>query len=352
MPEKVKVGVVGTSWWADLMFLPIFAGYERAQLSAICGRNRERADEMAAKYKISQVYTDYREMIAQGGLDAVVVITSDDTHYEIVMAALDAGLHVLCDKPIALNVSDAKAMYEKAEAVHVKHMVMYTWYWIPAFQRLKELVDQGYIGKVYGGSFSWLAGFGRSPGYQWRYDAERSNGVVADVGSHLFQFARLLLGDVKAVSAQLGYDIKRESGDGRILKPANDSAFVTLEFASGTLLQTQISATAGKLDNEWERNFILYGERGTLSASAGFKEGFSVHLRGWQESSDDKVDEQSDVDFLELFQNKSVGPRQFIDSILDDRQIYPGLYEGYKVQQVIDAALESHRSGCRVTIAP
>jgi predicted dehydrogenase len=113
-----------------------------------------------------------------------------------------------------------------------------------------------------------------------------------------------------------------------------------------------MSATASKIDSEWERNFILYGERGTLSASAGFMKGFTVHLRGWQENTDDRIDEHTDIDFFELFQNNSVGPRQFVDAILDDQPIYPGFYEGYKVQQVIDAALESHRSGCRVTIAP
>src|SRR4051794_37152630 len=109
----------------------MFTSDERATLSAICGRNRERDDELAAKYSIPQVFTEYHQMIEQGGLDAVVVATPDDMHYEMVMAALKAGLHVLCEKPIALNAKDAKTMYETAEAKHLKHMVMYTWHWLP-----------------------------------------------------------------------------------------------------------------------------------------------------------------------------------------------------------------------------
>ncbi|MEO8395276.1 MAG: Gfo/Idh/MocA family oxidoreductase, partial [Chloroflexota bacterium] len=116
MAEQLKIGVIGTSWWAENVLMAMFANYERAKLMAVCGRNRERDDELAAKYNIPQVFTDYHQMIEQGGLDAVVVATPDDTHYEMVMAALDAGLHILCEKPVALNAKDAKAMYEKAEA--------------------------------------------------------------------------------------------------------------------------------------------------------------------------------------------------------------------------------------------
>src|SRR4051812_16258309 len=115
MIEQVKIGVIGTSWWADIVLLPMFVNCERAAVTAICGRNRARGDEMAAKYNIPQVYTDYYQMIEQGNLDAVVVATPDDTHYEMVMAALDAGLHIFCEKPVALNAKDAKAMYDKAE---------------------------------------------------------------------------------------------------------------------------------------------------------------------------------------------------------------------------------------------
>ena len=76
MPDKVRIGIVGTSWWTDYMFAPSLRSHPQAELAAICGRNRDRADEMAAKYSIPQVYTDYREMFGQGKLDAVVVAAS------------------------------------------------------------------------------------------------------------------------------------------------------------------------------------------------------------------------------------------------------------------------------------
>lgn len=84
---------------------------------AVCGRNQDRAKEMAEKYKMPEVYNDYREMIQQAKLDAIVVATPDDTHYEMIMVAFDAGLHVVCEKPIALNADHAREMYIKAETV-------------------------------------------------------------------------------------------------------------------------------------------------------------------------------------------------------------------------------------------
>jgi predicted dehydrogenase len=98
MAEPVRVGVVGTSWFADGFHLPNLARHPRAAITAICGRNRERADELAKKYSIEHVFTDYQAMIASGKLDALVVVTPDASHYPITMAALDAGLRVLCER--------------------------------------------------------------------------------------------------------------------------------------------------------------------------------------------------------------------------------------------------------------
>jgi len=149
MSQPLRVGVVGTSWWADWMHLPSLKDHPHAQIAAICGRDRVRADEMAAKYDIPQVFTDYRAMIEQGHLQALIVAVPDDLHYAITMDALAAGLHVLCEKPLASNARQAREMYEKAEAAGVKHMVLFTYRWLPQYQYLRELTTQGYLGRCY-----------------------------------------------------------------------------------------------------------------------------------------------------------------------------------------------------------
>ena len=91
MSEQVRVGIIGTSWWADMMHLPSLKSHSRAQIVAICGRNRDRADEMAGKYEIRHVFTNHREMIAQADLDALVIATPDGLHHAPAMAALAGG---------------------------------------------------------------------------------------------------------------------------------------------------------------------------------------------------------------------------------------------------------------------
>ena len=81
MPGKVRVGVIGTSWWADLAHLPWIKSHQRAELAAICGRNLGRAEDIAKKYEVPLVFTDYREMIEKGDLHALVVATPDDLHF-------------------------------------------------------------------------------------------------------------------------------------------------------------------------------------------------------------------------------------------------------------------------------
>jgi predicted dehydrogenase len=126
MSTQVRVGFIGTSRYADLSHLATFKSHTQAQLAAICGRNRERAEEMATKYDIPQVFTDYQEMIERGGLDAIVVATPDYLHYPMTMAALAAGMHVLCEKPLAMTAQQAKEVADKAEAMGVKHMTFFT----------------------------------------------------------------------------------------------------------------------------------------------------------------------------------------------------------------------------------
>lgn len=189
MADTVRVGLVGTSAWADRIHLPGITSHPQAELAAICGRNRSRAEVMAQKYGAGSVYTNYREMIEKERLDALVVSTPDDLHYGIVMDAIEAGLHVVCEKPLALSVEDAKAMYETAEAARVKHMTFFTFRWAPHFQYVHDLVADGYVGRCYHSQFNFFDDYGLDSAYAWRFDAQRANGIAADLGSHMVDMA-------------------------------------------------------------------------------------------------------------------------------------------------------------------
>jgi len=355
MSETVRVGVVGTSWWTDGMHLPSLKSHPRAEVVAICGRDRNRAEEMAKKYDIPRVFTNYQEMIEQGNLQALVVSTPDDTHYPITMNALEAGLHILCEKPLALKAKQAREMYEKAEAVGVKHMVFFTYRWLPPERYIRALIDQGYLGRCYHCNLHLLFGFGRGRQYGWRFDSQRANGMLADLGSHMIDLARWYVGDIAKVSANLVTFIQRAGVESQPLDPANDSAILALQFANGAQGTIYVSAVAVG-DSLVQDHITLHGEAGTLEADLGFS---GVEVRGARSDEDrlkpllipDSIWEGVDQsNSWEVFNKQSVGDRQFIDAILKDQPISPNFYDGWKVQEVIDAAIESHQSGSWVSL--
>lgn len=361
MANQVRIGVINTSWWADLMYLPALKSHPQAEIAAICGRNRDRAEEMARKYGIPQIFTDYREMVERGKLHALIVAAPDDLHYPMTMDALDAGLHVLCEKPLSLKAAHAREMAEKAEAAGVKHMVYFTWRWLPHYQYLRELIDNGYIGQCYHCQIRYVAGYGRAAQYGWRFDRQRSNGILGDLGSHMIDLARLYVGDIARVSAHLTTFVDRPGPDGQPLDPANDSAILHLHFKNGAQGMIQVSAMAHVADREQQQQIVLHGEAGTLEADFTFdapseirgarhdEERFNIlpvpdHLWG-------EVKRSMPFDELkELFVKQPVGVRQFIDAIIEDRPVSPNFYDGLKAQEVIDAAIESDRSGCWVSL--
>ena len=124
MEAKVKVGVVGLGFGASV-HIPCLVNNRHADVVALCARNSERAREVADTHGIGTVYTDYREMLSKAGLDAVVVATPDDLHYRMVNDALDSGLHVLCEKPLALDSDQAAELCKKAGKIGVKHMTFF-----------------------------------------------------------------------------------------------------------------------------------------------------------------------------------------------------------------------------------
>lgn len=351
MTDSIRVGLVGASWWGDYL-LPMLQSHPQAVAQAICGRTRSRAEEMAKKYHIPQVFTDYREMIEKGGLQAIIVATPDDVHYPMVMDALDAGLHVVCEKPMTLSVPDAKAMYEKARSAGVKNMVYYTWHWMSHYRFIKQLLDEGYIGRCYDFHLRWSADYWRNPEYQWHFDRQRAQGVLSDLGSHLIHFARWYMGDIVRVSAQLSTFVKRPGLDGKPSDSANDTATLLVEFANGA--QGSIVTSSVVLDDG--QNMIWHGDSGTLKSEFTFGTSSIVGKR--QNEKDfaaltvpDKFWENGDkTDIYSVYRTQSVGMRYFIDAILEDKPVYPDFYEGYKVQQVISAALESQEKSSWVSV--
>jgi predicted dehydrogenase len=363
MAAPVRIGIIGTSYWVDGFHLPILQNYPNAFVTSVCGRNQARTEELARKFGVGKAFTDYRRMLDED-LDAVIICTPEDQHYPMTMAALDRGLHVLCEKPLAFTANQALDMYRKAEAKNVKHMVNFTMHWIPHFQFLKDLMGTNYIGHPYHAHFHWLSGWHpEREKYTWYYDPRHSHGAASELGVHMIDLARWCLGEITSVQASIRSFVKRSDKDGKeMANPANDSAIYVLEFqngAHGTIHVSTVNQVSNRLIHIGQ--FIsLHGQDATIESRAGLWSSNPIsnivgYKRGAQTAETLEIPDSyfgsGDRKNVFDFNDKPIlGPRLFVDAILNNQQHQPNFYDGYKAQQVIQAALESTKTGKSINI--
>jgi predicted dehydrogenase len=363
--ERVAVGIVGTSWWADAMYLPALATHPHARLAALCGRDEQRAHQMAARWNIPAVYTDYRDMIERGGVSAVIVASANNSHYEITMEALDKGLHVLCEKPLAMTYDQARRMAEAADRRGVKHMVPFTYSYMPVMRYLKELVDGGYIGRPYHLNMRYYTGYGRESVYLWRFDIGKAgSGAVGDIGSHFLYLAQLFFGEVSAVTCRLGRAVERPPRDphGQPYQQADDMAIVILEFQSGAQGVIHVSTVSYEDTHFGQTHHIeLHGSGGTLHGVCdwdtvqrveGARPGegpahpLPIPSHIWNHARRDTVHNT----YRDIFRTQNVMAREFITAIVENKALRPNFHDGAYVQKLVACALLSDREGRRVTV--
>src|SRR2546429_5554171 len=145
--EQLRVGIIGAGIGAGYV-----AGFQRqpgVSVQAVWTRTAARGESLAHRYGIPSTYTDYHAMLDREPLDIVVVATPNHLHHDMTLAALDAGAHVVCEKPLALNVSQALKMASRAVAAGRVHFVPFIWRFVPGVAYVKEMLDAGFIGRAY-----------------------------------------------------------------------------------------------------------------------------------------------------------------------------------------------------------
>jgi predicted dehydrogenase len=353
MAREIAVGIVGTSWWTELMYLPSLASHPQARVAAICGRRRAPAEALAASWGIPAVYDDARALLDHDGLDAVMVVTPDDTHAAITLAAIERGLNVLCEKALANSAGEALAMYRAAEARGVRHMVLFTWRFLPQLRLLRQLVEAGRIGTCRQMTAYFIGDFARQPTYQWCFDGHRANGVLGGLGSHLVDLFRLFVGEIESVCADLQTIVDRTRFDGPVAALVNDAGFVLLRGAGGAQGALHLTAVSPSGDRDMRLGLALHGDAGVLEAELvfdGAEKGFMLRGLGPGETRFATLEVPGDLlagaapdDPFGPFTRASAGPRFFIDAILGDLPIPMSFEAGWRAQAVVDAALRSDR---------
>lgn len=359
---SLKIGLIGTSWWADAMYLPALAAHPQAKWHAICGRDATKTQAMAHRWAIPHAYNDVDEMIRAGGLDALVVASSNEMHHAHTMAALKAGLHVLCEKPLALTHAQADEMADLAESNGLITLVPFTYGYMPISRFLKQQVDGGFIGQPYHTNLRYYASYGRKTDYMWRFDARRAGaGAIGDIGSHFMYLAwwwlRERAGHVVEVCAMTGNLIERAKLDpeGTTYPQTEDSGVVLMRFESGA--QAIIHTTTVAYENTpfgQTHHFELHGSQGTLyafcdwdtvqqvsgaQAPAGALTPMPIPDVIWGNARRDTVHNT----YKDVFRQQDHMTREWVNAIAAGQYLRPNFRDGAVIQRLIDAAILSQK---------
>jgi predicted dehydrogenase len=200
---KLRVAVAGTSFGAGVQ-IPAFQSHPRTEVIAVSSGRAERAEKTAKDLGIPAHYTDFEEMLDKEKPDLVSIATPPDLHCPMTLAALNRGIHVLCEKPFALNLDEARRMKVAADRANVVAMIDYEFRFLPGRAYAAELLQQNYVGEIRMADFVCHVGRRSSAQdveWNWWSDEARGGGVLGALGSHVVDTLWLLMGPPRRVSA-------------------------------------------------------------------------------------------------------------------------------------------------------
>jgi UDP-N-acetylglucosamine 3-dehydrogenase len=333
---KLKIGVIGCGSIAQHRHLPEYGFNKETELTAVCDINEERANEVAEKYGV-QAFTNYEELLTSTDVDAVSVCTPNYLHAPITIAALNAGKHVLCEKPMATSKEEAEAMIEAAAKSGKKLMIAHNQRFVKSHQKARQLIESGAIGKIY--SFRTAFGHGGPEGWSvegkegWFFQKEKAFvGAMGDLGVHKTDLLRYVLGEeIVEVGAFVETNAK-EFAD------VDDNAVCVLKTENGIIGTLAASwAYVGTEDN----STIIYGEKAVLRLEDDPNYSLVVQYANGEVVNYELGKIQSNE---EGGQQNSHVVEQFVEAVLTDKEPLVTGEEGMKSLAVILAALESNET--------
>jgi predicted dehydrogenase len=364
-PEKtIKVGVVGGGFGRTHILA--YRATPGVEVTAFCQRTKTSAEKIAQDFGIPHVFTDYREMLTHADLDAVSLTTPTNIHLAMASEAFDHGVSVLCEKPLAMNQKEAAEMLKRAEKARVIHMTAFNFRFIPAFYRMKELMQEGYVGnRVLHVDATWYSERRADPTvpFGWRDEKQAVGfGAMGDMGVHLADLLRWLAGDVNRVCSQQAiYTGERPLPDGSGMRKVTveDCAIFIGELTGGGLVS--FAANAAARGSPYQEIRIL-GDQGVLRAAVDRGKPDWMIGELWGAQGDGATELLSIPEHLKeqlipanqrrvareaIFANLT---RLLASGIRTGEQPSPSFHDGLEAQKVLDAVEKSAQAGAWIPV--
>jgi predicted dehydrogenase len=369
MAKEVNVALVGYAFMgrahsnAYRQVGPFLSPRLTPRMKVLCGRNLKAVQEAAGRLGWEETATDWREVIARPDIDIVDVSTPGDSHAEIAIAAAQAGKAVICEKPLANTVKDAKAMLAAVKKAGVPNVVCHNYRRAPAVMLAKQLVQGGELGKIFHYRGTYLQDWIVDPALPllWRFQKDKAgSGALGDIASHSVDLARFLVGEIAEVSGALETYIKRRpllDDPGRKGKvTVDDAAAAVVRFANGALGTIEGTRLAPGRKNY--NRFEINGSEGSVAFNLERMNELEVHLRkdpgpvqGFHQVM---VTEPAHHPYVKNWwpPGHIIGYEHtfvhtvydFLEAIASGRKVKPDFEDGVRNQQVLEAWERSSRT--------
>jgi len=346
---KIRIGVIGLG--IGRHHIRGYQTHPDAEVVAIADLDEARLAEFGDQYRVEKRYTSGEQMIAEAELDVVSVATPNKYHKSLTIAALEAGCHVLCEKPMAMNAGEAHEMLTAAERAGKRLMIDFSYRFSEQSQVLKAQVDAGVLGDVYFARTLWhrRRGLPRFGGW-FGQKALSGGGPLIDLGVHRLDLALWLMGYPKPVWAMgrtynpIASALAAEQG---VDYDVEDLAVAMITFENGATLEIEASWAANVKEREWMET-RLFGTRGGL-VQRNLNETYEFEAEVYLEQEGAHFD-------MKLHAPGRPAPElnamyHFVDSIVTGAPHTATGEEGLLVMEILDAIYESAESGQPVRIA-
>ncbi|XEC93286.1 Gfo/Idh/MocA family protein [Paenibacillus tarimensis] len=353
MSNTYRIGIIGCGGIANGKHMPSLSKLPNVTMNAFCDIIEERAGEAAGNYGTeAKVYTDYRELLTDPSIDIVHICTPNDSHADIAVAALEAGKHVMCEKPMAKTAADAKRMQDAAKRTGKKLTIGYNNRFRPDSQYLKKICEDGELGEIY---YAKAHAIRRRAVPTWGVfldEEKQGGGPLIDIGTHALDLTLWMMDNYKPkmVLGTSYHKLSSRENAANAWGPwdpskftVEDSAFAMIVMENGASIMLESSWALNTLEVD-EAKCTLCGTEGGADMKGGLRINGEKHSRlyvnevnmksGGVAFYEGKTDSDADLEM-----------RMWIQAIEQDTNPVVTPEQAYVVSQILEAVYESARTG-------
>ncbi len=371
--KEIRIGLIGYKFMGKAhsnAYRQVSRFFEPAAIpvmKAICGRNEKGVKDAAEKFGWETYETDYKKLIRRDDIDLIDITTPNNSHYEMVVTAAREGKNIFCEKPLSMNLREAREMLKAVEKAVVKHMIGFNYRRAPAIGLAKRLIEEGRIGKIYHFRSTYLQDWIVDPEFplNWRFQKEiAGSGALGDLLAHHIDLSRYLVGELEEVSGMDKTFIKERpvslEADGLTGKAGKEKGKVTVDdatlfltkFKNGALgsfeatrvapgrknyNRFEINGSEGSIIFNFERmNELEFFSREDLSYAQGFRtilvtESEHPYISAWWPPG-------HTIGYEHTFIHQAY---DLMNDLAEDKMPSPNFLDGVKCQEVLEAVSKS-----------